>query len=148
MINITNIRNFMTQNTKKKTQTNNSQSPNKLKNFLIIMTIAILTFIIIYPIVSPMVLEFMKPQWQFNEDTEISSLKTDSEKENYISTKYALLLRNGPNTIYQVPSSNESFTYQELYDYVSDQLHYQCTQLHEYADDIPRNQLLKCTKSN
>ena len=87
--------------------------------------------------------QLMKPQWQKQEDKEISANKEDGTLDWYILERYIRTL--APNGQIQTQDSNgEVYSYQDLYDYDAKITGYICTQLSEYADNKPKNEIAKC----
>lgn len=86
-----------------------------------------------------------KPQWQNEQDEEIAFEKSEGTLDHYILTRFVMSLR--PDGQVKYPDyRGEAYSYQDMYEYVSQKISYECEQLQEYSDHTPYNEIAECHK--
>lgn len=111
---------------------------NKKKETLIMFIIALVIVIIACVIVSN-----SRPAWQKEEDDKLLSL-TEAQKYNYTQTLFAsTLTEENPTEV-----TEEGWSWETLYRYVSSQTHYTCFQLPNTtaSKDTAINDFVRCEK--
>lgn len=89
-----------------------------------------------------------RPQWQVEEDDEVSYHIENGKIDFYVLNRFIFSLRpDGKNKSMDDHKGN-LYSYEDLYIYVSNKLGYECTQLSPYSDSVPMNQIAECHKNN